>query len=98
MSGIAIAYEASGGKGRFVARDGEVVAGELVVSRVNAELLIIEHTEVAPSHAGTGLGKRLVAEAVAWARAEGQRFLPLCPFARTIFDRTPDYGDVRSGG
>jgi uncharacterized protein len=97
MTTPAIAYEPAGGKGRFVARDGDALAGELVVSRVNDGLLIIEHTEVAPSHAGTGLGKRLVAEAVAWARAEGQQFLPLCPFARAIFDRTPEYGDVRQG-
>jgi uncharacterized protein len=71
--------------------------GELVVSRVSAGLLSIEYTKVAPSHAGTGPGKRLVVEGAAWARAGRQRFLPLCPFARVTFERTPEHGDVRWG-
>ncbi|MBK6493498.1 MAG: N-acetyltransferase [Gemmatimonadetes bacterium] len=93
-----IRFTESGHRGTFTAHDGDVIAGKLVTSRMNASHLIIEHTEVAPSHAGTGLGKALVAAAVDWARANHQRFLPLCPFARAIFDRTPAYNDVRQGG
>jgi len=93
-----IRFTESGHRGAFTAHDGDVIAGKLVTSRMNASHLIIEHTEVAPSHAGTGLGKALVAAAVEWARANHQRFLPLCPFAKAIFDRTPAYNDVRQGG
>jgi len=31
---------------------------------------------------------------VDWARAKNQRLLPLCPYARSVFDKTPEYRDV----
>jgi predicted GNAT family acetyltransferase len=43
---------------------------------------------------GTGAGKKLVAAAVDWARDENQRLMPLCPFARSVFDKTPEFADV----
>jgi predicted GNAT family acetyltransferase len=43
---------------------------------------------------GTGAGKRLVGAAVAWARQEGIKILPLCPFARSVFEKTPGFADV----
>ena len=30
----------------------------------------------------------------AFVRAENARLLPLCPFARSVFDKTPAYSDV----
>jgi predicted GNAT family acetyltransferase len=59
-------------------------------------LAIIDHTEVDESLRGTGASRRLVAAAVAWARQEKLRLLPLCPFAKHVFDTTPEYADVRS--
>ena len=43
---------------------------------------------------GTGAGAKLVAAAVAWARAEQRRIMPLCPFAKSVFDKTPEFADV----
>jgi predicted GNAT family acetyltransferase len=43
---------------------------------------------------GTGVGRKLVQAAVEWARAEHARLLPLCPFAKSVFEKTPDYSDV----
>jgi uncharacterized protein len=43
---------------------------------------------------GTGAGKRLVVAAVEWARAQKKTILPLCPFAKSIFDKTPEMRDV----
>jgi predicted GNAT family acetyltransferase len=42
----------------------------------------------------TVAGKKLVQAAVELARTENARLLPLCPFARSVFDRTPEYSDV----
>jgi predicted GNAT family acetyltransferase len=33
---------------------------------------------------------------VEWARAENRRLLPLCPYARAVFDKTPEFADVRA--
>jgi predicted GNAT family acetyltransferase len=60
------------------------------------KLAIIDHTEADPSLRGQGIPKRLVAAAVDWARAEKLRLLPLCPYAKHVFDTTPDYADVRA--
>jgi predicted GNAT family acetyltransferase len=35
-----------------------------------------------------------VAAAVDWAREEDVKLLPLCPFARSVFDKTPQFSDV----
>jgi predicted GNAT family acetyltransferase len=58
------------------------------------DIVIIDHTEVGPSLRGTGAGVALVAAAVGWAREGNRRMMPLCPFARSVFDRTPAYRDV----
>ncbi|MGQ0654427.1 MAG: GNAT family N-acetyltransferase [Betaproteobacteria bacterium] len=46
------------------------------------------------SSATASTGARLVKAAVAWARAEKMQIVALCPFAKSVFDRTPEYGDV----
>lgn len=63
----------------------------------SATIVIIDHTEVDEALRGTGASKRLVAAAVEWARAEKVKLLPLCPFARHVFDKTPEYADVLAG-
>jgi predicted GNAT family acetyltransferase len=56
--------------------------------------IIIDHTEVKPGHEGKGFGKKMVAKAVAYARENGITIIPLCPFAKRVFDKEPGYGDV----
>ena len=57
-------------------------------------MVIIDHTEVDPSLRGTGASARLVQAAVDGARNEGVKILPHCPFARHVFDKTPEFADV----
>jgi len=56
--------------------------------------VIIDHTEVSDLLRGTGAGRRLVEASVQWARSEGVKLMPLCPFARSVFDKTPEFRDV----
>ena len=56
--------------------------------------VIIDHTDVDDRLRGKGAGKRLVRAAVEWARAENQKLMPLCPFAKSVFDKTAEYSDV----
>jgi predicted GNAT family acetyltransferase len=88
-----IEHEEDGHRGAFfIRRQGERVA-EMTYTR-SPTVTIIDHTEVSDVLRGTGAGKRLVAAAVEWARREHVKLLPLCPFARSVFDRTPAYADV----
>jgi predicted GNAT family acetyltransferase len=88
-----IRHEPAGHKGAFVwRRDGEKLA-EMTYS-VAGSRVIIDHTDVDDRLRGQGAGKQLVAAAVAWARKEDRKLMPLCPFAKSVFDKTRDYADV----
>jgi uncharacterized protein len=56
--------------------------------------IIIDHTEVSPAFNGKGLGKKLVEKAVEVAREKNWTIVPLCPFAKKVFDKTPEFRDV----
>lgn len=90
-----ISQRVDGHRGAFtIEREGKALA-TMTYSVAGANLVIIDHTEVGESLRGTGAGQALVEAAVQWARATGKRIMPLCPFARSVFDRTPEFGDVR---
>ena len=56
--------------------------------------IIIDHTEVNPGNNGKGFGKKMVAKAVEYAREKNIKIIPLCPFAKKVFDKTPEFRDV----
>jgi len=74
-------------------RDGEI-AGEMTYTRVGKDKMIIDHTEVNPTFKGKGVGFKLVKHAVEFARENEVKIIPLCPFARSVFDRTEAFRDV----
>ena len=73
-------------------RDGKRLA-EMTYT-VAGSRVIIDHTTVDDALRGTGAGRKLVEAAVQWARAAKVKLLPLCPFAKSVFDKTPAYADV----
>ena len=93
-SDIVVSQEDDGRRGGFVAeRDGQTL-GEMDYSRPQADLMIIEHTEVAAAARGLGVGRMLLDAAVAWARREHARIMPLCPYARSVFNKDESIRDV----
>lgn len=56
--------------------------------------IIIDHTEVNPEYNGKGFGQKMVEKAVSFAREKEIKILPLCPFAKKVFDKTPEFSDV----
>ena len=89
----AVSHVPAGHKGAFVIeRDGKRLA-EMTYTSAGSKI-IIDHTDVSDALRGTGAGKRLVMAAVEWARAEKRTILPLCPFAKSVFDKTPELRDV----
>lgn len=94
LAGIEREDRASGGRWH-VRVDGH--EAEMTYSRASAQLIIIDHTAVPDALRGRGVGDALVARAVADARREGFRIIPLCPFAKSRFERRPAWRDVLSG-
>lgn len=59
-----------------------------------ADKIIIDHTEVKPGNEGKGFGKKMVVKAVEYARENNIKIIPLCPFAKSVFDKNPEFNDV----
>lgn len=94
MANPPIQHEESGARGAFhLDQDGRRLA-QMTYSRTNAALVVIDHTEVDPSLGGQGVGKRLLAALVEWARSTNTKVVPVCPFAKAQFDRDPSLRDV----
>jgi uncharacterized protein len=88
-----ITHERQGHRGAFVVLRGGARLAEMTYT-VAGSRVIIDHTQVDDALRGSGAGGKLVAAAVEWARAEKVMLMPLCPFARSVFDKTPAYADV----
>lgn len=56
--------------------------------------IIIDHTEVNEGNNGKGYGKMMVAKAVEFARKNSIKILPLCPFAKSVIEKTPEFQDI----
>jgi uncharacterized protein len=56
--------------------------------------IIIDHTEVNPESNGKGFGKMMVLKAIEFAREQKLKIIPLCPFAKSVFDKNPEFKDV----
>ena len=76
-----------GSHGRFTVQEEGRLLGELTYSRAGAALVILDHTVVSPHARGTGAGRALVDAAVAWALQTGTKLMPLCPYARSVFEK-----------
>ncbi|WP_412476719.1 GNAT family N-acetyltransferase [Flavobacterium sp. TBRC 19031] len=56
--------------------------------------IIIDHTEVNLGNEGKGFGKKMVTKAVEYARENNLKIIPLCPFAKSVFDKVAEFRDV----
>jgi predicted GNAT family acetyltransferase len=81
-------------KGYFEAVEDEKQAGKMTYTWAGDSKFIIDHTEVNPEFNGKGVGKKLVMEAVGYARTHHLKIIPLCPFAKSVFDKTVEIRDV----
>nr|WP_294780691.1 GNAT family N-acetyltransferase [uncultured Flavobacterium sp.] len=83
-------------RGAFDAIEDGKEAGKMTYSWAGEDKFIIDHTEVSPDFSGKGVGKKLVLAAVDYARANNVKIIPLCPFAKSVFDKVEEIRDVLS--
>jgi uncharacterized protein len=92
-----IQHKLVGSKGMFfVEQDGNILA-EMVYTLPFSNKMIIEHTEVSDELKGRNVGFQLVHTAVDYARKHAIKIVPLCPFAKSVFEKRTDFHDVLSG-
>jgi predicted GNAT family acetyltransferase len=56
--------------------------------------MILDHTEVSDEYRGQNIGKRILMEVVEYARQNKIKIIPLCPFAKSVFDKMEEIRDV----
>lgn len=81
-------------KGSFFIGEKNKPMAEMTYSKAGNDTIIIDHTEVSEALKGKGAGKQLVTAAVEYARQNGIKIIPLCPFARSVFEKVREYHDV----
>jgi uncharacterized protein len=93
-----IQQKQEGSKGSFYVQEGNDTLAEMTYSMTGTDLMIIDHTEVSDVLRGKNVGYQLVHTAVAYARTNNIKILPLCPFGKSVFDKKKDeFGDVLRG-
>ena len=76
----------------FIDEDGEWIA-ELTYVLGNG-IMTIDHTEIDEKLRGEGIGQDMVKAAVEYARANGLKIRAVCPYAKKVIERTPEFQDV----
>ena len=93
-----IQQKQEGSKGSFYVEENDIVLAEMTYSMTGTTLMIIDHTEVLDALRGKNVGCQLVHTAVEYARTNHIKILPLCPFAKSVFDKKgAEFADVLRG-
>ena len=97
MANVTVTRELQPTRGRYVGRvAGQAGEAELTFERVNPGLVVADHTLTPVPLRGQGIATVLVEHMVADARREGFKIQPLCPFVVDLFDKRPDWADLRA--
>lgn len=91
---ITIKHKNKADKGSFKAIEDDFEAGVMTYTWINENTFSIDHTIVNPVYSGQGIGKKLVLAAVDFAREKNVRIIPLCSFAKNLFDKLEEIQDV----
>ncbi len=89
-----IKFDQTGNKGAFFIEENGKRLADMTFSKAGDTRIIIEHTEVNDVLRGKGVGKQLVSAAVDYARKNNLKILPLCSFAKSVFDKAEEFQDV----
>ncbi len=91
---LLIEHTDNGKKGRFFVEVQGKILAEMTYVWIGEDRFIIDHTEVSDVLKGKGIGQKMVQAAVDLARERRIKILPLCPFAKAVFQKTKSFEDV----
>lgn len=67
---------------------------EITYSKAGEKILIIDHTFVDPVLRGQGIAAKLVERVVELAIDENKKIVPLCPYAKRLFDENEGFQQI----
>lgn len=89
-----VKFQENESKGSFYIEEDGKKAAEMTISKAGGNIMIIDHTEVSDALRGKNAGKQMVEAAVKYARENQYKIIPLCPFAKSVFEKVKEYQDV----
>ncbi|MCB0542366.1 MAG: N-acetyltransferase [Lewinellaceae bacterium] len=89
-----IKLDTDGKKGAFfVEGEGKRLA-EMAFTMAGAHKMIIDHTDVDDSLRGQGVGRKLLDALLPYVREHEIKVIPLCPYAKSVFEKDASIRDV----
>lgn len=89
-----IKFEENESKGAFYIEENGKRVANMTISKAGGNIMIIDSTQVDDALRGKNAGKQLVEAAVNHARKNQYKIIPLCPFAKSVFEKVKEYQDV----
>jgi uncharacterized protein len=74
--------------------DGDIAFIEYMIA---GEWIVFTHTEVPEKYEGMGIASKMARVALDYAREEGYRVQPLCPYIAMYIRRHPEYQPITLG-
>ncbi|HEV7331007.1 MAG TPA: GNAT family N-acetyltransferase [Flavisolibacter sp.] len=81
-------------RGVFFIEGDDAMLAQIVYTVSTDNIMIIEHTEVDKALRGKNIGYELVHKSADYARTHGMKVSPLCPFAKAVMDKKPEFRDL----
>jgi len=94
MINVDIRIEETDIKGAAFIESDKIKLAEMTYSIASPNLIIIDHTDVDDSLKGQGIGRKLLLKIIEKARSQNIKIIPLCPFAKSVFDKEESLQDV----
>lgn len=61
--------------------------------KMDGNTIVMHHTEVPTAFEGQGIAGKLTKYALDWAKREGYKVNPTCPYVQSYIQRYPEYQD-----
>jgi len=81
-------------KGSFYVEENNKLLAELSYSFAGADKLVLDQTTISAKSKVLNIGNRLVEAAVNYSKSKNIRIVPLCPFAKDLIEKTPEFREV----
>lgn len=83
-------------RGRYVISLAPGYEAEMTFHKAADGTITIDHTGVPPAYEGRGIAAKLVFKAIADAREQGFKIVPICSYVVAQFRRHPEWADLRA--
>lgn len=91
---ISIQHEQQTDKGEFYYENKGVRIAKMTYYMESSVKMAIDHTWVDNSLGGQGVGKLLLENAIAFARQNKYKIVPLCPFVAALMNKNQEWHDL----